>query len=206
MTTSEKLIGVVLFGVLIVVGLSQLQGGGQSEATRALGDSLTVTRPAFVDSTRAHAQRETVYVALADKQATRAALAAGRAEGLQRAADSLATLVAVATTATDSITALVRAYGTRTEEADTLRLAYRRADSAFASERSARLEADARADANAGRLAATERLNVSLTTDLAKATRKRWLNRLAIGPGYGLYGADGTFRHGPTLAVVWRVN
>lgn len=190
MTIAEKISGVTLFGLLMVVGLSYW-GDSRSSESKAMSDSLRATAPAFHDSTRAIAHRETVYVEKASKHGTRASLAQARAEGFQRAADSIAQLTATLTTASDSAETWKSAYDARTIEADSLRLAATEFEHAFSAERDARMLADRRADAEAARRESFERLAGSLEQDLARANRRRWVDRIIGGAvGYGVASAS----------------
>lgn len=122
-------------------------------------DSMDVTRPAF-DSTQAAGRsavaRDTVFATVFKVRADTSARVAARA---RITADSLAEIARVKDS---SATAWKAAYEARTEEATEWRATAFRNDSAYRSERSARLGLAALYGADTLRRQATERINADL--------------------------------------------
>lgn len=178
MTTAERFVALGAAGIVAVALLALWSGDGQSDTSRVLGDSLAATATAHVETVTVWKERAERKVNQASGRATEATIAAARAEGLQRAADSMAVLAAERNSAADSALAWKQAYEKRTEEADSLRVSVTKWEQAFTLERDARLLETARAAAWEARSKAHERLNASLARDIARRKKTVWVDRV----------------------------
>jgi hypothetical protein len=190
-----ELIGLAVLALIVVYVLGRCaHSHGASPKTTRLTDSLAITRPTFDSTITATAKAETVYVTRATDHAQTGTWTRVRADSLHLVADSLAK-------AASSAEQWRAAFVVKSQEADTLRQVASHFEHAFGEERAARLEADARADAERERRQALERLNASLAHDLARASECRLLGvpclprvvvgLLGIGTGVGLMVAAG---------------
>lgn len=166
MSKARQYVILATLGAIVVYAVGQFaHPSGQSRETTRLTDSLAVSRPAFDSTVRELVRVETVTVARATGFAQAATWTKVRADSLRRLSEALAGLAAASASADDWHAAFV----VSRQEADSLRVAASAFEHAFGAEREARLEADARADAERARRQAVERLNVRLASDLRHA-------------------------------------
>lgn len=179
--TRRGLIGAsaLLLVLVVIAGLvaRRFHGSGNTVPPREQHtiDSLRDRKPAF-DSAAAAGRLQVIHDtvrAVVYRSVVKRVLVAAAAD--RTIADSLTQLAARATTAADSATRYHAALDARTREADSLRVAVAFSDSAWQSERDARIGLGLLYGADTLRRVALEQLNVRLAHDVATAGQCRIL-------------------------------